>query len=95
MKVWYLRAEDGSLRGCVLRREDGRYGYSLIHPNDRRKASKKLARTIAEGRAEKVRVVAVAGWHSWIQQRNGGMYRPVPGEVARALTAMDKRVRGG
>ncbi len=41
------------LIGCVCRTDEGRLGYSAVHPKDRRKMSRKLARKIALGRAEK------------------------------------------
>ncbi len=41
------------LVGCVCRTDEGRLGYSAVHPKDRRKMSRKLARKIALGRAEK------------------------------------------
>jgi len=44
------------LVGCVCRTDEGRLGYSAVHPKDRRKMSKKLARTIALGRAERCEV---------------------------------------
>lgn len=49
----YLRDEHGRIRGCLVKLESGEIGYSLCHPKDRHKTSKKLARQIAIGRAEK------------------------------------------
>lgn len=53
MIIRYIRDKNNRLKGCVVRLDNGRLGYSLCHPNDQKKNSKKLAREIAIGRASK------------------------------------------
>ena len=56
MLTRYLYTANRQLVGCVVRTDEGKLGYSAVHPRDRRKLTKKLARKIALGRAEKCKV---------------------------------------
>lgn len=62
MKIYYLRDDPkegqkkGGLRGCVVVLSKEQIGYSVCHPKDRSKCSKRLARHIALERAKKVRL---------------------------------------
>jgi hypothetical protein len=49
----YIRTKKGQMKGCIVLNEEGRIGYSLCHPKDKNKNSKKLARQIAIKRIEK------------------------------------------
>ena len=56
MIIRYIYRECTQLVGCVYCTDEGKLGYSVVHPNDRKKVTKKLARKIALGRAEKCRI---------------------------------------
>ena len=61
MIIRYIYREGRDTRqllGCVVCTDTGRLGYSLCHPLDRRKLTKRRAREIALSRAEK-RTVAL------------------------------------
>ena len=75
MLTRYLYTANRQLVGCVVRTDEGRLGYSAVHPKDRRKLSRKLARTIALGRAEKC-FCRIEKWpempERWIKARGNG-----------------------
>jgi hypothetical protein len=76
------------LVGCVCRTDEGRLGYSAVHPKDRRKLTKKLARTIALGRAEKCTVLRNAsGPPAWLKGRNR-TFHDVPAVIVPHLVAL-------
>ena len=52
----YIRDKKGKLKGCVVRTDDNNLGYSLCHPLDKNKNSKKMARKIAIDRARKTKI---------------------------------------
>lgn len=56
MIIRYIRNKKGELKGCVVRTDEGRLGYSLCHELDRLKNTKKLTRQIALDRAEKIMI---------------------------------------
>ena len=87
MIIRYVYNDRRQLVGCVCRTDDNRLGYSAVHPKDRRKLSKKLARTIALGRAEKCDVYEnLPGY--WHRQRNIHNGAQVPRAVVPALAAL-------
>ena len=74
------------LVGCVVRTDEGKLSYSAVHPKDRRKMSRKLARKIALGRAEKCIIAGAGMW--WWKSRNSGESLPVPTTIVPYLTAL-------
>jgi hypothetical protein len=80
------------LVGCVCRTDDGKLGYSAVHPKDRRKLTKKLARTIALGRAEKCQIKVMtfpAEEDCWKRYRHDPWHaRPVPHAIIPHLAAL-------
>lgn len=56
LRLYYIRKKGYGIKGCVAKiryaeDEEWIYGWSLCHPLDMKKSTKKLARTIAIGRA--------------------------------------------
>ena len=87
MIIRYAYTATRQLVGCVVRTDEGRLGYSAVHPKDRRKLTKKLARTIALGRAEKCDVYEnLPGY--WHRQRNVHNGAQVPRSVIPHLAAL-------
>jgi hypothetical protein len=77
------------LAGCVCRLDNGRLGYSAIHPHDRRKVSRKLARTIALGLAEKCDIVYAYGfWHKTRGRFANITHYDVPAAIVPYLAAI-------
>ena len=86
MLTRYLYTANRQLVGCVVRTDEGRLGYSAVHPRDRRKLTKKLARKIALGRAEKCEVYD-DGVDCWYRDRGGASYT-VPARISPHLAAL-------
>lgn len=67
------------LVGCVVKTDEGRLGYSAVHPKDRRRMSRKLARTIALGRAEKCEIGLESFFEEddkkWLKWRGGDLWQ--------------------
>ena len=91
---YVYREHNGSkqLTGCVLCTDEGKLGYSVVHPNDRKKTTKALARKIALGRAEKCDIgVDIAGAECWMRaRRDNGFFYPIPSVVIPYLDALAK-----
>ncbi len=84
----YIRDKKGRLKGCVVRTDDDNFGYSLCHPLDRNKNSKKMARKIAIGRAMKTKPeISLKGKTGrkkdilYLIRNTNGKYRGVPHTV--------------
>lgn len=56
MLIRYIRDKKGELKGCVVRTDEGRLGYSLCHKLDKLKNTKKMTRQIAIDRAAKIEI---------------------------------------
>ena len=74
--------------GCVTMEEDGRAGYSLCHPADMHKFTKKLARTIAVGRM-RLGIVKYTDDGTWYRERNGGPVTILPLSLQMALSGLE------
>lgn len=94
MLTRYVYTANRQLVGCVVRTDEGRLGYSAVHPKDRRKLTKKLARKIALGRAEKCEVygfpkqTVVGTRMDWYRMRCGRNGSVVPRSVVPHLAAL-------
>jgi len=91
MLLRYVYADhNGSkqLVGCVLKTDEGRLGYSAVHPKDRHKLTKKLARTIALGRAEKCEIYGVQPPGDWYRMRAGLNSARVPRTIVPYLAVL-------
>ncbi len=76
------------LVGCVCRTDEGRLGYSAVHPKDRRKMSRKLARKIALGRAEKCNIAPQSEGGPWLKRRGTYPYFVVPHDIVPHLAEL-------
>lgn len=85
----YLRDKQGRLKGCVVKLADGKLGYSLCHPNDKNKMSKKMARRIAVSRALKCEISRDFATGPFIKRRGNHKAWRVPRIVERELACLE------
>lgn len=76
---WYVYAhpDKHGLQGVVCKLPSGKLGYAWACKKDLPRASKKMARKIAEGRALRCDVYRTPTTGTWVCTRNG-TYRKVP-----------------
>ena len=79
--IYQDRRGSRQLIGCVCRTDDGRLSYSLCHPLDRRKLTKKRVREIALARAEKRTIFYDDFNELWFSARNGHARMGLPHTV--------------
>ena len=89
MEVRYIHKKN-YIKGCVVILDDGRIGYSLCHPNDKKKSTKKLAREIAISRAEARNTTVTPKDNRHVWSRDNGKAKWVPHTVTSVIHKMLK-----